>query len=99
MRRNQLGDRGGVLVIDHERRPRPARRRDQLAGLLDRLGPADLGGPGRPAAAAGRVDVEARAGKLDRDRPAGAARRARDESHRPSKRPLGHHANATTVDG
>ena len=68
-------------MIDHERRPRASRGRDQVAGLLDRLGPADLRGPGRPAAAAGRVDVEARAGKLDGDRTTGAARRARDERH------------------
>ena len=39
---DQLGNRGRVFVIDHERRPRASRGRHQLSGLLDRLGPADL---------------------------------------------------------
>jgi hypothetical protein len=51
--RDELGNRVGVFVIDHERRRGAPRARDQLAGLLDRLGPADLGRPARPAAAAG----------------------------------------------
>ncbi len=33
--RDELGDRAGLLVIDHERRARPGRCGDQLAGLLD----------------------------------------------------------------
>ena len=80
-RRDELGNRGGVLVIDHQRRPRASRRRDQVPGLLDRLGPADLRRPGRPATATSRVDVKARTGKLDRDRTTGAARRPRNQPH------------------
>jgi hypothetical protein len=79
--RDELGNRGGVLVIDHHRRPRASRRRDQVPGLLDRLGPANLRGPGRPTTATGRVDVKARTGKLDRDRTTGAARRPRNQPH------------------
>ena len=44
---DELGNRGGVFVIDHERRSGSPRGRDQLSGLLDRLGPAHLRGPGR----------------------------------------------------
>src|SRR5207247_483676 len=80
-RRDELANRGWVLVIDHQRRPRASRRRDQVAGLLDRLGPANLRGPGRPTTATGRVDVKARTGKLDRDRTTCAARRPRNQPH------------------
>ena len=74
-RRHELANRGRVLVIDHQRRPRTSRRRDQVPGLLDRLAPANLRGPGRPTTATGRVDVKARTGNLDRNRTTGAARR------------------------
>ena len=79
--RDQLRDRCGILMVHDARRASPSGARDQLAGLLDRLGPADFRRPATPAAAAGRVDEEARAGKLDRDRPTGAASRAGDERH------------------
>ena len=43
--RDELGNRGRVFVVDHERRSGSARGRHQLAGLLDRLGPPDLRRP------------------------------------------------------
>jgi hypothetical protein len=79
--RDQLSDRGWILVIDHERRALAVGCRYQLPGLLDRLGPADLRRPRRAAAAAGRVDEESGAGELDGDRPTGAAGRARNERY------------------
>jgi hypothetical protein len=81
--RDQLGNRGRVFVIDHERRPRVSRSSNQVSSLLDGLGPADLRRPPSPAAATSRVDVEARAGELDGDRTpctAGRARHERDPS-------------------
>ena len=81
--RNELCDRGGILVIDHERRGSAAHRRDQIPRLLDRLRPSQLGGPGRATTATRRVDVETGTGELDRDRATGAARRPRN--HRDSR--------------
>src|SRR5438876_11935575 len=84
---DQLGNRCGILVVHHARRAVAPGSRDQLAGVVDRLGPADLRRPGTPTATAGRVDEESRASELDRDRPTCTASRACDECH---ARCLGH---------
>jgi hypothetical protein len=75
--RLDLTDEAGHLVrlevIDAKRGPFPAHSGDQLAGLLYRLGPVDLRAAGGAAAAAGGVDVRARAGELDGDCAPGSA--------------------------
>src|SRR5581483_8082041 len=80
--RDELADRRRILVVDHERRAVAARGGQQLPGLLDRLGPADLRRPGSPATAAGGVDEEPCARELDGDRATGAAGGAGDERDR-----------------
>ena len=54
---HQSGHLAGVLVINYSRGARPARRADQITGLLDRLRPADLGRAGRPATAPCRINL------------------------------------------
>jgi hypothetical protein len=66
---HQGGYLAGILVINHSRGARPAGRTDQITGLLDRLRPADLGRPRRPAAAARRIDKEPSTRQLDGNRP------------------------------
>ena len=58
--------------------PSPPAAVDELGGLLDRLGPVDLGAP-LARAAAGGVDRRARLAERDGDAAPGAARRARDQ--------------------
>ena len=63
---HQGGYLTGILVINHSAAPAPRRHaRIRSTGLLDRLRPADLGGPDRPAAAPGRIDEEPSARQLD----------------------------------
>jgi hypothetical protein len=69
----------GVLVVDHQADAGPGPG-DPVAGVLDGLGPVDLGTPGGPAAATGGVDVAAGTGQLDGDGTAGPAGGAGDES-------------------
>jgi hypothetical protein len=76
---DQFGDRGGVLMVDDERRAGSSGRGDQLTRFLDRLGAADFGRSGAPAATPCRVDEEAGTSEFDRDRPAGTAGCACDE--------------------
>jgi hypothetical protein len=64
----------GILVINHSCGARPARRTDQITGLLDRLRPAELGRARRPAAAPRRIDKEPSARQLDGNRPPRAPR-------------------------
>jgi hypothetical protein len=55
----QRGDLFRILVVDDEGGARPASGADQVAGLLDGLGPADLRWARHPAAAAGGVHEQA----------------------------------------
>src|SRR4051812_37840652 len=78
---DQLGNRCGILVVHHARKAVAPGSGDQLAGVLDRLGPAYLRRPGTPTATAGRVDDEPHASELDGDCTTGTASRACDECH------------------
>jgi hypothetical protein len=78
---HECGDLVGVLVVDHQGASAATRCADQISGLLDRLGPVDLGRSRRTAAPPGRVHVGAGARKLDRNGPAGASGRPCDESY------------------
>jgi hypothetical protein len=95
---HQGGDLAGILVINHSCGARPARRPDQVTGLLDRLRPADLGRPRRPAAAPCRIDEEPSAGQLDGNR---AARAPGSASHQGDQHPLvptSHQASKYPID-
>ena len=75
---DQAADLPGLQVVDRDGDSLAARRGHELGGLLDRLGPVDLGAaPAR--AAAGRVDRRPRLAERDGDAAAGAPRRPGDQ--------------------
>ena len=76
--RDERRDRLRVEVVDGDGGGTPARGRDQLGGLLDRLG-AVVFGARRPRRAAGDIDRRAGGAELGGDAAAGAAGGAGDE--------------------